>query len=163
LTADAGGLPLALSLFASTYAGANKENMLPALYIGVGFGAGSPRTLWKAAQSALSATLRGGDAGRVALQPLRHLTATTYPADGLIALQNALERLRAAQLPNDVYTDLATQIARGTASLYYGYGRMRLDAPVLRVLDALESEWGRESARYFRALHDALTLARMGE
>lgn len=158
LTTESGGLPLALSLFASTYP---KDNKLPGLYIGVGFGDGSPGALWKAAQNALSATLRGNDPTRIGLQPLHQLSATFYQADTLIALQNAIERLRSAHFPADVYTELAAQIARGTASLYYGYGRMRLEAGILRLLDTLESEWGRESARYFRALHDALALARL--
>jgi hypothetical protein len=167
LTGEVSGLPLALSLFASTYANeqkGQKDVPLPALYLGVGLGAASPVTLWKAAQTALSAVLRSAEPSRIALQVLGQetpLPVAFYPADGLLALQNFVEKLRAARFPADVYTELGLNIARGTASLYYGYGRMRLEPGLLRVLDGLETEWGRESARYFRALYDALTLARL--
>jgi len=84
----------------------------------------------------------------------------TYSAESLEWLRATVERLRGANLPPAAFANLPEQLARGTAALYTTYERLRLAPLMLRALDATEAQWGRESARFYRALADALALIR---
>jgi hypothetical protein len=132
------------------------------LTVGAAAGVTPPSTLFESAGVALAAAVRSDDPGRVFVLTVNESGVrsepTGYPLEGLRALIQLTEVLRSIARPEGFLVDLAEQLRRGTAGLYIGYGRIRL-APSDRVtFDALESQWGAGSAKFQRALNDALTL-----
>ncbi len=125
--------------------------------VSVAYGPASPRTLIDMAER--GGLHRTSSPDRIGIASSLD-SFSTYSADSLEWLRGTVERLRSANLPPDAFANLPEQIARGTAALYSTYERLRLSPLMLRALDATEAQWGRESARYYRALADALALLR---
>jgi hypothetical protein len=67
-------------------------------------------------------------------------------------------------LPDDLFPELAEQIIRGSAGVYYVFERSKLPERVQQLLKRLERAWGAEAApgpRFYAMLSDALALARL--
>lgn len=150
-----------------TFAALTRGSLKTPLVLSVGVAAGSdrPSSLYRSAQHALVAALRTPDQNLSGLSllsapgtPHSTLEAPLYVPETLMRLQEAAIRFAAARFPPDLLTELPAQIARGTASMYYVYARTRLDAPLRRLLDQVEDEWGKDSARFYQALSDVIRL-----
>ncbi len=136
-----------------------RDTSLP-FSVGIGAGNAEPQTLLKLANSAAADALRSPEPNRIALRFLdaARFESPSYTMDMVERLQSAARRFISARFPTDAFPDLSLQIARGTASLYYVYGRTRLDESHRRLLDGLEDEWGKDTMRFYHALDDLINL-----
>ncbi len=132
------------------------------LHAGIVAGVGTPRRSFAAVQGALTDAIRAGSEIGLRTGDARGTDlpseTTLYAVDDLARLGQTARQFAAAHFPADVFADLSGQIARGTASLYFAYGRARLDGEARRLIDSLEREWGRETLRFYRALSDIVSL-----
>jgi hypothetical protein len=87
-----------------------------------------------------------------------------YTIDEARRLIAGISILSEGTLPDDLFPDLAEQIARGSAGVYYVFERSKLPQRDQQLLIRLERAWGAEGApgpRFYAMLSDALALAKL--
>jgi len=139
-----------------------------AIAASVAFGpsSGAYRSLYKLAYETTSYIRRTAEGNttmldvRVAGQPFDRLRKP-FSLDEARQLAAGIALLRDANLPSDLFPDLATQLARGTASLYYTFERSKLPQATQQTLQRLERIWEIGSvpgSRFFAMLSTMLAL-----